>query len=68
LVTANFNRAVSNLSWQIKKPGFEKQRSLVINYGVAQSADWSEPTITERAKKLAAAAARLWPAVETLLS
>ena len=68
LVTANFNRAVSNLGWQIKKPEFDKQRSLVINYGVAQSADWSEATIGERAKQLAAAAARLWPAAETLLS
>lgn len=68
LVTGNFNGSVSNLSWPVKRVEFEKQKSLVINYGVAQSENWSETTIAERARLLAAAATRLWPAPTSLLS
>ena len=53
LVTGNFNRGVSNLGWGDKKPEFGQQKSLVINYAVAQTDDWSERTIAERAKVLA---------------
>lgn len=66
LVTGNFNGSVSNLGWSVKRFEFEKQKSLVINYGVAQAEDWSEATILDRAKLLAAATCRLWPAPEAL--
>lgn len=68
LVTGSFNGSVSNLGWLVKRSEFEKQKSLVINYAVAQQEDWSERSIEERAKILAAGAVRLWPAPETLLS
>ena len=68
LVTSNFNGSVSNHGWCLKRPEFEKQKSLVINYGVAQADSWNEAAIAERARDLAAATARLWPAPETLLS
>lgn len=68
LVTGSFNGSVSNLSWLVKRPEFEKQRSLVINYAVARADNWGESAIAERAKSLAAAASRLWPAPETLMS
>lgn len=68
LVTGNFNGSVSNLGWAIKRPEFEKQKSLVINYEVAHTEAWSESTISERARTLAAAAVRLWPGPSALLS
>lgn len=68
LVTGNFNGSVSNLGWAIKRPEFEKQKSLVINYAVAQTDNWGEDAIAERAKILAAAATRLWPSPTSLLS
>lgn len=68
LVTGSFNGSVSNLGWLEKRPEFEKQKSLVINYAVAQQKDWSERSIEERAKILAAGAVRLWPAPESLVS
>lgn len=68
LVTGNFNGSVSNQGWDVKRPEFEKQKSLVINYAVAQTEDWNEATAAERAKALAATASRLWPSPETLLS
>lgn len=61
LVTSNFNNDVSNLGWDTKRPEFEKQKSLVINYGVAQSVTWDESRITQRAEALADVAVRLWP-------
>lgn len=68
LVTGTFNRDVSNLGWPVKKPEFEKQRSLAINYGIAKPADWSESSIDDRARSLAAAANRIWSAPESLHS
>ena len=68
LVTGSFNGSVSNLGWSAKRPEFEKQKSLVINYAVAQETDWSERSIEDRAKLLAAATVRLWPDPESLLS
>lgn len=68
LVTGDFNRGVSNLAWRVKRREFEKQKSLVINFTVAQTEDWTEDTIAERGKILAAAACRLWPTPASLLS
>ena len=68
LVTGSFNGSVSNLGWAGEQPEFEKQKSLVINYAVAQEEDWSEHSIEERARIVAAGAVRLWPAPESLLS
>ncbi len=68
LVTGTFNRGVSNLGWSSKKPEFEKQKSLVINYGIAQSDVWDEAQMAARSKQLASAVCRLWPSPETLLS
>ncbi|WP_298877065.1 DUF262 domain-containing protein [uncultured Microbacterium sp.] len=60
LVTATFNNEVSNLGWEVKRPEFLKQRSLVINYMVADSACWDEGTIDQRGRGLADAAIRIW--------
>ncbi|MCZ2813160.1 DUF262 domain-containing HNH endonuclease family protein [Modestobacter sp. VKM Ac-2979] len=68
LVTGTFNRDLSNLAWGVKKSEFEKQKSLVINYGVAQSDAWNEGKIADRARVLAAAAIQLWPAATKMLS
>ncbi|MDO8389029.1 MAG: DUF262 domain-containing protein [Actinomycetota bacterium] len=68
LVTQSFNLGVSNLGWDVKKPEFEKQKSLVINYPVAQAASWDEAAITDRATQLAVAAVMLWPSPDSLLS
>lgn len=68
LVTGTFNREVSNLGWSMKQPEFAKQKSLVINYDIATSPDWSEDRIDARARVLAAAACRCWPAPIGLLA
>lgn len=68
LVTATFNREVSNLGWSVKRPEFAKQKSLVINYEIAQCANWDEAAITARARSLAAACVRLWPSPQALIS
>lgn len=60
LVTATFNNEVSNLGWEVKRQEFLKQRSLVINYTVADSASWDEGTINQRGRNLADAAIRIW--------
>ncbi|MGP9583360.1 HNH endonuclease family protein, partial [Brachybacterium sp. AOP35-5H-19] len=62
LVTGTFNRGVSNRGWSVKRPEFEKQKSLVINYDIAKSEVWDEDAIESRGRSLAAAAVRLWPA------
>lgn len=66
LVTGTFNRGVSNLGWSVKRPEFEQQKSLVLNYTIARSEVWDEARIAERAAALAAAAVRLWPSAESL--
>lgn len=67
LVTGTFNQNVSNLGWDAKRPEFEKQKSLVLNYAVARADRWDEAKIAERAELLAQAATRLWPSPEALL-
>lgn len=62
LVTGTFNRGVSNRGWSVKRPEFEKQKSLVVNYDIAKSEVWDEDAIESRGRSLAAAAVRLWPA------
>ena len=68
LVTGTFNRDVSNHAWDVKRPEFEKQRSLVLNYAVARAPHWDEDHIEARAEQLATVAARVWPAPAALLS
>lgn len=67
LVTGSFNGSVSNLGWLVKRPEFEKQKSLVINHAVAQQADWSERSIEEREDPRSRRRA-IVPAPESLLS
>ncbi|MCY3634360.1 MAG: DUF262 domain-containing protein [bacterium] len=66
LVTSSFNGSVSHLGWTFKKQEFEKQKSLVINYGLAQSESWDEDSISERADALATVAISIWPSAEEL--
>lgn len=68
LVTASFNRELSNYGWSVKRPEFAKQKSLVINYDVAGSERWNEEDIEARAQVLADAVIRLWPAPQELLA
>lgn len=65
LVTSTFNNEVSNLGWEVKKPEFVKQRSLVINYDIAAAESWNEVSIEARAGVLAEVAVRLWAAPPT---
>jgi hypothetical protein len=58
--TGTFNNEVSNLSWDIKRPEFQKQRSLVINYAIAASDAWTESEIASRSTDLAEVAIRIW--------
>ena len=51
LVTGTFNRDVSNLAWDAKRPEFAKQKSLVINHELANSDAWDESRIVSRAKR-----------------
>ncbi|QTV78984.1 DUF262 domain-containing protein [Microbacterium sp. NIBRBAC000506063] len=60
LVTGTFNNDVSNLGWDIKRPEFQKQRSLVINYDIAASESWGEDSIAQRASIFADVAIRIW--------
>ena len=60
LVTGTFNNAVSNLGWEVKRPEFLKQRSLVVNYAVADEAAWDEGSIARRGEELASVAVRIW--------
>ena len=66
LVTSSFNGSVSHLGWAFKKQEFEKQKSLVINYGLAQSESWDEDSISERADAFATVAIAIWPSAEEL--
>lgn len=66
LVTSSFNGSVSHLGWTLKKQEFEKQKSLVINYGLAQRESWDEDSISERADALATVAIAIWPSAEEL--
>lgn len=59
-VTGTFNNEVSNLSWATKRAEFQKQRSLVINYAVAGSEEWTEDAILARSLSLAEVAIRIW--------
>lgn len=66
LVTSSFNGSVSHLGWIFKKQEFEKQKSLVINYGLAHNESWDEESISERADALATVAIAIWPSAEEL--
>lgn len=61
LVTQHFNGSVSNLGWAAKQPEFAKQSSIMLNVAVAAVEDWDEDAIDERARVLAAIAAKVWP-------
>ncbi len=68
LVTGNFNLDVSNRAWDEKRLEFMKQKSLVINYPIANSEAWGESQITERAERLAGVALQIWPSPDHLTS
>ena len=61
LVSLSFNGSVSNFSWSVKKTEFQKQKSLVINYDIAQSEIRDETRIEQRAEYLAVVAVDIWP-------
>jgi len=66
LVTGEFNREVSNLGWDVKRPEFEYQKSLVINYSIVDEVTWDEAAIAMRAQALAHAACIVWPSPTAL--
>ncbi len=61
LVTARFNKDVSNLSWDVKRPELAKQSILLLNKTVSGADAWDETVIEKRARQLAAVACRVWP-------
>ncbi|WP_461170204.1 DUF262 domain-containing protein [Arthrobacter sp. Z1-15] len=60
LVTGAFNNDVSNHGWDIKRLEFQKQKSLVLNYDVANAPVWNEEAINHRSQALAEVAIRIW--------
>ena len=66
LVTGTFNRDASNKAWDVKRPEFAKQKTLVINHDVASSEVWDEQHMKERAGHLADVVIRIWPDAERL--
>ncbi|MCC9195304.1 DUF262 domain-containing protein [Arthrobacter sp. zg-Y820] len=60
LVTGAFNNDVSNHGWDIKRLEFQKQKSLVLNYDVANAPLWNEEAINRRSLALAEVAIRIW--------
>jgi hypothetical protein len=61
LVTATFNKSVSNQGWLVKRPALAAQSALQLNVSLASSQAWNEETITARSIELAEVASRVWP-------
>ncbi len=60
LVTLPLNSAVSNGSWEEKKPEFDKESVLRINRDIIKEAKWDEDTIKARSEKLAGYINEIW--------
>lgn len=64
LLTSSLNPAISNLSWDQKRPEIGKHGALVLNRELANEntwPEWSEETILRRAEDLFRVALRIWP-------
>ncbi|MDE3735922.1 DUF262 domain-containing protein [Pseudomonas resinovorans] len=61
LITGSLNPALSNSSWEIKKPELLKWSKLNLSRDLHDHNVWSEDEIIERGKALSGAARKLWP-------
>ncbi len=60
LVTSNFNSALSNRAWDIKRGMIEEESLLKLNRDVANQNEWNEQTIEERSEELANHINKIW--------
>ena len=60
LVTSNFNSALSNRAWDIKRGMIEEESLLKLNRDVANQNEWNEQTIEDRSEELANHINKIW--------
>ncbi len=60
LVTQSFNSALSNRSFDVKRPEFEEQAILMLTKDIVKKSSWSETDIEERSALLAPLALSIW--------
>ena len=61
LVSGQLNPALSNASWQKKRPELKKHSHLRLNARLCQEAHWNEQAIRTRGEWLAGVVSRIWP-------
>ena len=61
LVSESLNPAMSNASWQEKRPELKKHSYLRLNARICETTDWNERVIRERGEQLAEIVSRIWP-------
>ena len=66
LVTADFNKAVSNAAWEVKRQALAEHSALQINTTLTSYPAWDESFIELRARSLAMVAAKVWPSPHDL--
>jgi hypothetical protein len=66
LVTATYNRGVSNYSWDVKGPEIQGQKVLPLNDGIGETETWNEQAIEARGRALGTLLCRVWPSADVL--
>jgi Protein of unknown function (DUF1524) len=61
LVTATFNKSVSNSAWTVKQPEFQGQSKLQLNGDIAIYTQWDRNEMVERSARLGELAIKVWP-------
>lgn len=61
LLTSKLNPAVSNSSWQVKRPQILTHSVLKMNHEFYHAEEWNEDVITNRTESLFQLAATIWP-------
>lgn len=67
LVTSDFNKSVANRGWSVKAPELAQHSKLQLNAGLDKVTHWDEVAMDDRARKLAAVTAQVWPSPTALL-
>lgn len=60
LVSSRLNPAMSNASWEEKRPELRKHSHLRLNARLCEEADWNEKAIRTRGEWLAGVVSRIW--------
>jgi len=61
LVSGKLNPALSNASWQEKRPELDRHSHLRLNARLCQETNWNEQAIRARGEWLAGVVSRIWP-------